>query len=111
MFPLLCFLFPVSIPLCFSVCVCVCVCVCMYVCVHAFVSVSVCVCVFVCVFHSLTFLVLLFGHHAHGHGADLLRRPGSPRWQAADLQAAEGALERVLAAGVTALPLAPLLGQ
>lgn len=60
----------------------------------------------------LTFLVLLLSDHSHGHSVDLgLWVSGAPTWQPADLQGAEGALQRVLAAGVPSLALPPLLGQ
>ncbi len=54
------------------------------------------------VFLCLTLLILLFGDNSHGHGW-LMCRLCSAQWEAANLQRAEGALERVFGRGVSLL--------
>ncbi len=54
------------------------------------------------VFLCLTLLILLFGDNSHGHGR-LMCRLCSAQWEAANLQRAEGALERVFGRGVSLL--------
>lgn len=51
---------------------------------------------------QLTLLILLLGHHSHGHGG-LGAWLCSPQWQPADLQRAEIALQSVFGGGVPLL--------